>query len=456
MRIALGCLLLLVGLSYTNAASRLSTEIGDFGETYQFSTRDAQFLVTNHAAEPVEVAVMAQRATDVVVAAPRTIPAHGSVPVRVRIDSGNDIGVKIHSFEVQVLGHPDETVYGVVRGFVQSILDEPRPHVDFGVIDVNADSSAIRTVSLQSEDDPELRITRVLDKPDFTVVKVAPDGKSLDIVLNRGVAVWGLQSGYVKLAISNPKQTEAWVEVLADIHGAVVPFTNPFNFGVARLGENNEFAIRLDHRDDKDFKVGGIALKGFKGTPTITSCAPPRAGCKLLKITLAPTERIGKIDGKILVDLPEYARQLSITVSGLVFKKSGEVVDFDTAAKKANEESAHSTIASALKAATQSEETATPIVMPTPPGEGPLLKWTVQNESQVYGYLIYRADSETGHAKRLNEGVVRSVQTRDGRTVTYQWRDTTAQPGQTYWYEVRTIDLRGVRQPLTGRVKKTS
>ena len=98
---------------------------------------------------------------------------------------------------------------------------------------------------------------------------------------------------------------------------------------------------------------------------------------------------------------------------------------------------------------------ASSIVMPIPAGSGPLLSWTVQNEQQLYGYIVYRADSEDGSMRRVSDSIIRTLSTQDGVHVEYYWRDTKAEPGHTYWYQIGTVNQRDIRGDLTGKVKKT-
>jgi hypothetical protein len=88
-----------------------------------------------------------------------------------------------------------------------------------------------------------------------------------------------------------------------------------------------------------------------------------------------------------------------------------------------------------------------------PAGEGPLLKWSVAHENLVYGYLVYRADAESGPFLRINKEMIRAEPQETGGV--YQWRDTMAEKGKTYWYYVGIVDTSGNKQQLSGPQKKT-
>ena len=448
--------LLLFGvfLSFESAAQSLSTELGDFGEAYQFSAKAAQFVVTNKTDRKLSISVTPQRDTDVVLNAPSMLKPHASAVVDVRIASRAEAGVRVHAFAVRDLEDPASVVYGQVRGFVESVLDDVQPVADFETVDDRLAERPSKVIRFESQDYPNLKIVRVLDVPDFVDVAVKEDQRSLKISIKRKVKNWGLKDGYVKVALNNPNQPQAWVDVRADIHGDVVPFTNPFGFGLARQGKKNEYLIQLDHRDGKTFALTNTHLEGFKGEVKEEPCVPQQAGCRLLKLIVDDEQQTGKLTGRILVDLPEQGHTLLIGLSGVLFKADAVITNLDKKSTDSSLDNARSeNLAAAIKTATA--ETGSVIVMPVPPGEGPLLKWTVQNESQIYGYLVYRADSESGNGQRINDSIIRTLSTSDNVSVTYQWRDMTAKPGHTYWYDVETVNLRGEHGSLTGRLKKT-
>ena len=86
-----------------------------------------------------------------------------------------------------------------------------------------------------------------------------------------------------------------------------------------------------------------------------------------------------------------------------------------------------------------------------PPGNGPLLKWQVANEQQVYGYLVNRAGRESGPFVRVNPDVIKAASSGSGWT--YQWRDETALAGRTYWYYISIINKAGKIEQLSSPQK---
>jgi hypothetical protein len=99
-------------------------------------------------------------------------------------------------------------------------------------------------------------------------------------------------------------------------------------------------------------------------------------------------------------------------------------------------------IKSALKLAVRDAQ------VPPPPGDGPLIKWSATNEQLVYGYAVYRADSEKGPFVRVTDHVIQTGNA-DGTGSKYQWRDNSAISGRTYWYYIGILNRDGSKQQLS-------
>jgi hypothetical protein len=103
---------------------------------------------------------------------------------------------------------------------------------------------------------------------------------------------------------------------------------------------------------------------------------------------------------------------------------------------------------SALQNSTQTHSATPPADQP---GHGPLLKWQVSNENNIYGYLVYRGDAENGPFLRVNKEIVHvDAGKGDGITSTYAWRDDSATAGKTYWYYIGMLYRDGTKQQLSG------
>jgi hypothetical protein len=432
----------------------ISTHPGKFPETYQFSTTRGLFAVSNDSDQAVAITVTPVRPTDAVLSAPKVLAPHSTSNVVVAVTPQWEVGVRLHSFSVRTNGASKVLVYGIVKGFVESALDDGYPVVDLGVVDQRHPVKSEKSYVLQSKESPTLTIARILDVPEFVDVKVVDKGRRF-VVSMKATESWGIKTGFVKLSLKGSAQTQAWVDVRADVHGDIVPFSNPFGFDVARQGQNNSFLIRLDRLDGRDFKVGKIELLGLKGDVGQQPCSQgdPKS-CKLLKLHVADDQPTGKLSGKIIVNFPELRRSLSINVWGMLFRADAQIKELAAPSRDQSQALRAENLKSALDQAT-SVDVGTKLKSAVPTGDGPLLKWEVENEQALYGYVVYRAETENGAEQRINRSIIRTLSGGVGTKVEYSFRDTSAVPGHTYWYQIGTLDVRGVRQDLTGRVKKT-
>jgi hypothetical protein len=91
----------------------------------------------------------------------------------------------------------------------------------------------------------------------------------------------------------------------------------------------------------------------------------------------------------------------------------------------------------------------------------PVLSWTSTNETDAYGYIIYRATRAEGPFLRVNPRIVR-VQSSTGngdskpasKSSKYRYVDTSAARDQTYYYYIDVISDGGLQQRMTGIVRK--
>ncbi len=438
-------------------AGNLTITSSELGENYQFSTVTAKINLRNESDQLLKISEIAalDPSDKIISPIPSSLAPHASAMVEVRIATRNDVGNRWHVLRVHTDEKENNEYLVRVHNFGLSVLDEVKPLVDFGVVDASAESAA-RSITLSSREDPAFRLLRVESVPDFLTARIEPDGKSLNIMLRKDVT-WGRHAGSVHMKIQSSVQSEVWVEVRADVHGAVVPDANPFDFGLVRQGERNESLLRLSDRTGKALRLGKVTLDGFKGNVSQRPCLPVSISCKLLALEVSSDQATGKQLGHVLVELPEYDnRVLSIDVWGMLLKKDTKVVSLDELEKKRQSSPMKPTkkavdVQAALKSAVAPERPASAAVNESiPPGTGPLLKWSVLNESGIYGYVIYRSDSEHGPSRKMDSKVIRvdSAAAEDGPS-TYAWRDNSAGAGRTYWYSIATIYIDGHKQMLS-------
>lgn len=432
------------------AFAQVTFEAQDAGEIYQVNTGHSTILFNNIGDKPVKIlSVTPANADDKVgdFKLPTTVAPRTSVNIPVTVYSGMDSGGSRHNFNVEtdIANRPRLTV--PIHLFAMSVLDDPKPKADLGTVKTNA-APPVRTVTLSSREVPDFRITRIVETPDFATAQILADGRSVSITA-KADASWGLHDGYVKVALNSAAQPQAWIDVKADVHGEIIPSSNPVEMGVFH-NTKLPFTVQLKSRDGKPVNLGKVVLDGFHGQVTKESCVGGAVGCAQISVKVAADQQTGVLRGKLLIDLPDFHRQSVVNIGGLYVPESVKVRSLDEAMAK-NAKSSAEPPPLDLKSALQKSTEAAPPPVADPPGHGPLLKWQVSNENNIYGYLVYRGDAENGPFLRVNKDIVRVGENKgDGITSTYAWRDESATAGKTYWYYIGMLNRDGTKQQLSG------
>lgn len=433
------------------AFAQATFEAQDVGEIYQTNTGHSTILFNNIGDKPVKIlSVTPATAEDKIsdFKLPATVAPKTSINIPVLVFDGMESGHNNHLFKIEtdIAKHPSFTV--PVHLFSLSVLDGPKPRADLGTVNVNA-APPVKTVTLSSREVPDFRITGIVATPDFATARIEPDGKTVSIT-GKADAAWGSHDGYVKVALNSNVQPQAWIQVTADVHGAVIPSSDPVDMGVFH-NTKLPFVVQLKSRDGKPVRLGKVELDGFRGQLSKEPCVGSAAGCAQIGIKVSDQQSAGVLRGKLLVDLPDFHRQLPIRIGGLYMPESVKVHSINEAMEKnskASTEAPSLDLKSALQKSTQAMAATPPA---DPPGHGPLLKWQVSNENNVYGYLVYRGDAENGPFLRVNKEIVHVDGDKgDGVTSTYSWRDNSATAGKTYWYYVGLLNRDGTKQQLSG------
>jgi len=447
LKTALLALLALVALS---ASAQVSIQTQDVGEIYQANTGKSTILFTNVGDKPVKIlAVTPTYDKDGVgeFNTPISVAPRTSVNIPVSVFSGMDAGNRRHTFDIDTDIKNRLRVQALVHLFGLSVLDDPEPKADLGTVDTNA-AAPVRVVSMSSREVPDFRITSIVEMPDFVTAKILADGRSV-VVTGNPNASWGRHAGFVKVALNSSIQPQAWIAVTADVHGDVIPSSNPIEMGVFRVTKN-PFVVQLKSRDGKAVKLGKVSLDGIHATLAKEACVGGAAGCAQISVKVADDQPGGLVRGKLFVWLTDFHRQLPIDLAGLYVPERVKIHTFDEVSKKMSKSSAEPPPLD-LKSALEKSTQVAPPPAADPPGHGPLLKWQVSNENNMYGYLIYRGDSENGPFLRVNKDIVHvGADKGDGITSSYAWRDDSAATGKTYWYYIGMLYRDGTKQQLSG------
>lgn len=431
----------------------------EFGEAYAYSQVECTARIENTADLPLSLRIEPEPPDPVVKPFPVEVPANASVNVRLQAQLANQSGRTFKFFLISVRGSTSPAQYLQARGFVLSALDEFQPKLDFGSVD--SSDEVTKRLALSSRETADFRIERVLDKPDQLDVKILPDGRSIQASI-RSDAPWGVLSGGIRVAINTPRQKEAWVAVRGEVHGPVVPNWNPVSFGVLSAGREQTVQLsELRRKDGKPLRLGAVSVEGIEGKAVAADCLPASMSCRVLRLTLEEGQPPGIAVGRIIVELPQFDRSLSVDVQGLLAQPevpAGQEGGGQAYASPKPEliisqpEDPASPDASEGGAAT-GVRAVSPVRAP-PPGEGPLLKWAVREEGSVHGYQVFRADSEEGPFVLLNVPTIAPHAVTDSGS-TYQWRDTSARKGKTYWYYVGVVYKDGRKEKITPEMKFT-
>jgi hypothetical protein len=433
------------------AFAQFTVETQDIGEIYQASTGHSTILFTNVGKRPLQILAVTpaydkDRVEDF--NTPHTIAPGSNVTIAVSVFSRMDAGDRRRIFNIETDEPHRPRMQALVHLFGLSVLDDPEPKADLGTVNTNA-PALVKTVKLSSHEVPDFRVTRIVETPDFVTARIEPDGRTVSIS-GKSDAGWGLHDGYVKVALNSTLQPQAWIEVKADVHGDVIPSANPVEMGVFRTTKL-PFVVQLKSRDGKPVTLGKVSIEGIKATVTNEACVGGATDCAQISVRVADDQPAGVSRGKLLVELPDFHRQLPIIIGGLYLPESVKVHSLEEAMQKNSKASAEPPpldLKSALQNSTQTHSATPPA---DPPGHGPLLKWQVSNENNIYGYLVYRGDAENGPFLRVNKDIVHvDAGKGDGITSTYAWRDDSATAGKTYWYYIGMLYRDGTKQQLSG------
>ncbi|MBA8888054.1 hypothetical protein FHW12_002278 [Dokdonella fugitiva] len=427
------------------------------GEHQQFEIVSCDIQLKNDGDKPITISKGEAALPWDTIEQGTTVPAHGTAYLKATVELRDSVGFVKRSFRFHTSEPGPLAVRGAsVHAFVSTVLDEIAPKIDFEAVKIDG-AMPTKSISLSSREVADFRILAVTDKPAYIDARVGEDGRTVVATLRKD-APWGLQHEKIKLKINAPQQSQAWISVDVNVLGEVAPSGNPFSFGLMRTNAKNEFLLRLTSESGKDFNVGATRLEGVKGKVAAVPCVPAATGCRMLRITVANDQQVGRLQGNIQVELPDSERTLPIEVVGMLLPPDYVVHDFEKELEKSGQASSTASatpsgtpggldLKQAIKQEVHKDESA------PPPGNGPLLKWSVTNEGTVYAYVIYRADSETGPFVRVNKELIRAADDEGNAFGTYQYRDNSAVSGRTYWYQIGTVKGTGEKAPLSGAQK---
>jgi hypothetical protein len=423
----------------------------EFAEAYAFSDQSCQITLENRSDKSVRVFdIVADAEKDSSEPREVTVAPHSHAYVTLHVSTDNQSGYSSHSFRFHTSDPMVPKGAVKARGFVLSALDQPKPEMDFSVVDLNKELPE-QTLELSSHDGASFQIQEILERPSWLNVEVSADRRSIRARV-RADATLGLHGDLIKLKIDTPFQKHASILAKVDIHGDVVPAANPFSMGLLRIGERNQFRIAITSRSGKPFTLGKIELEHVEGETKLLPCIPESVSCRWLELTISDKQPMGTIKGNLWVELPAEHKRLQIALRGLFVAKDFQVKTLDPNRPPDKEQQSPGEVSAAPHVANDLSKSIQNAVQQAsdtpPPGKGPLLKWTVANGTLVYGFQFFRAEHEDGPFVLQNSPVMRSS-SEDDSPSSYQWRDNRTESGKTYWYYIGLVFKDGHKQQLT-------
>jgi hypothetical protein len=421
------------------------------GARYQFAKVDCSIELRNLGDKPITVSAgEAKFSWDRIAAEKVVVAPHSTSYLQTQVDLRNEQGPTRHVFRFKT-DEPGQPIRGSeVRAMVLNVLDQNKPLLDFGVVRPSQGKLPELSISLSSREVKDFQIVGLLSKPAWLDVTIDKDGHTVHGRVLPNVP-WGfVHDEFIKVKINAPQQPEAWINVSAQVIGDVASDGNPFQLGLLRTNAEHDIQIRLTSPTNKEFELGKLDVERIKGTASAANCAPASKTCKIVHLKVSNDQGAGKLDGVLKVELPGYERALSIELTGMLLSPDTPVHKMeDLLEQSAKGGESRSTspssiqLSTALKSSVRKED-------PPPSGNGPLLKWAVAHQGTTYGYVIYRAEAESGPFLRINGEIIPVVEQGEDKSGNYQWRDNSAESGKTYWYSIGIISSGGNRQDLSG------
>lgn len=435
-------------------APQLSVQSCQFGEVFVFSTAQCEIEITNLGQQKVRIGkILPSQPTDTIEPSSLSLAPGETAKLKAIIRPEVAVGLTSRVFLLDTGESKSVPTYAHAQGFVGSVLDDPRPTVDLGEVVIGS-ALPSRQIELTSRDHSDLRGTGIVESPDFVDAKLENDGRTVRVAY-KASAPWGQRlDDRVVVSLDTPQQKRVAIALNAHIVGDVATERQPVSLGVVRTDADREYFVPLRSRSGKPFRVGKIELEALKGAKAdVVDCSPAADGCKRIRIQGGKGIGFGPLEGLLRVELPDFDQVLPIRLTATALPPGVEPAEepsdqaptaeqkrltADPTARGAND------IREVLKAKVRE------IQGPPPAGRGPLLKWSVANEEAVYGYVILRGDSESGPFERISKDTIPAGTFEEGYANAYQWRDTSAVAGQTYWYSIGLINKDGTKDSLTG------
>jgi len=378
------------------------------------------------------------------------VKAGGKFDISVDATLGFQTGRFARYFDVFANGKSEPVDGFVIRGFADWLMLPSVSEIDFGIFEPT--SKAVKIIPVERRPGVAIKLVGIDKSSAYIDAQVSEDGRALKLT-SRSDAPWSSFNEEILVMTDNQLQPKVAFHVRGQSRGFVVPSSDPLDFGLLREGQSAELTDVLTDVTGKPLKIGEVVAKSRAlVVTTVTECAVPSPSCKNLKVSYPPMNLRGVTGGTLEVRLPDYDRTLFIRFGAIGIGKETQIRDLaeDMKAQEAQTKSISSVLQTSVNEPSVGK---LPAQMKTPDGKGPLLKWQVANEYDIYGYEIYRSVAEAGPYSRVNEKILERLEGDPEAGSIYQWRDASAESGNTYWYYINIVYNKGRKQQFTSPQK---
>lgn len=421
----------------------------DFGESHPFAKVHTHVEGLNVAGRELEIdrVVASQAGIASVDFKPVSVPAGASFSMDIEVSLNGDVGGVSHHFDVYAKGQSEPVDGFSVHGFVDWLVSPEGTDIQFGVVELS--KPVHRVIPIEVRPGASVKLLEIENSSDYFSAKVVEDGKALELK-SKADAPWSTFDETLLVKTDNALQPKVAFRLRGQMRGAVVPSSDPLDFGVLREGQGAELALVLNDASGKPLKIGKVVANSRATIETrIEDCVPGDPSCQLLKVTYPPMQLRGVTGGVLEIELPSYKRKLYVRFGALGIGKNTKIMDLAEELNKAGK--AEPSVSSALQQAMK--QLVSPLEMSRPEGNGPLLTWKAAHENGVYGYEVYRADSQRGPFQRVSSGIIPRLDKSGELGSIYRWRDGNAKSGNSYWYYVNLVMQNGDKRSFTSPQK---
>lgn len=441
-----------------------------FDDQYQFATVTHRFPFRNRGDEPVVIEqTLALAPGGAVEAAPRVVPPGGAGEIVVRQSLAGALGLVTFRYAL-VTDEPGVSRYRVLlSGFVQSAYEPEHADLDFGVVDCA--TGGMRALELLSREVARLEVAEISGVPDGARVRIderagdTGEGVRIRVELPPG-GLLGARSGRFRLRTNVPHQPEFEVSFRANVFCDLVPAENPVVLGLGNEGVPLSREVELVSRAGRPVEIDRAVDPTLAVATQLLACAEERPSCVTLRLAVDNPVK-GGLNGTVLVYAKGAEEPVPLGYTGMIVGaekavKKVEILDpaSDAAPPPRAEARAEARAVPAPRPHEGSGAAATAAATASPPpaaagGTVPqaVLKWVTREETEVYGYLVYRAVHREGPFTRVNAQVVPAAG-REGGPHSYEFIDRDVEVGTTYYYYLDLVTRSGAKKRFSGVVQK--